>query len=59
MTTLHFLLGIVVLEDLEFLQLDVKPAFLHGDLDEEKYMEQPEGFASPGHEHLVCWLRKF
>jgi ATP-binding cassette subfamily B (MDR/TAP) protein 1 len=39
MTTLRFLLGIVALEDLELLQLDVKMAFLHGDLDEETYME--------------------
>jgi ATP-binding cassette subfamily B (MDR/TAP) protein 1 len=39
MTTLRFLLGVVALEDLELLQLDVKTAFLHGDLDEEIYME--------------------
>jgi ATP-binding cassette subfamily B (MDR/TAP) protein 1 len=39
MTTLHFLLGVVAIEDLELLQLDVKTAFLHGDLDEEIYME--------------------
>jgi ATP-binding cassette subfamily B (MDR/TAP) protein 1 len=41
MTTLRFLLGVVALEDLELLQLDVKMTFLHGDLDEEIYMEQP------------------
>jgi hypothetical protein len=58
MTTLHFLLGVVALEDLELLQLDVKTTFLHGDLDEEIYMEQLQGFASPGREHLVCRLRK-
>jgi ATP-binding cassette subfamily B (MDR/TAP) protein 1 len=39
MATLRFVLGIVVLEDLKLLQLDVKTAFLHGDLDEEIYME--------------------
>jgi ATP-binding cassette subfamily B (MDR/TAP) protein 1 len=39
MTTLHFLLGVVALEDLELLQLDVKTTFLHGDLDDEIYME--------------------
>jgi ATP-binding cassette subfamily B (MDR/TAP) protein 1 len=58
MTTLRFLLGEVALEDFELLKLDVKTAFLHGDLDEEIYMEQPQGFTSLGCEHLVCRLRK-
>ena len=39
MTTLRFLLGVVAAENLEFNQLDVKTAFLHGDLDEVIYME--------------------
>jgi ATP-binding cassette subfamily B (MDR/TAP) protein 1 len=37
--TLRVLLGVVALEDFELLQLDVKTTFLHGDLDEEIYME--------------------
>jgi hypothetical protein len=56
--TLRFLLGVVALEDLELLQLDVKTTFLHGALDEKIYMEQPQCFASPGREHLICRLRK-
>jgi hypothetical protein len=39
LSTLRFLLGVVAHEDLELLQLDVKTAFLHGDLEEEIYME--------------------
>jgi hypothetical protein len=39
-------------------QLDIKTAFLNGDLDEEIYMIQPEGFITPGREKEVCHLRK-
>ncbi|CAL5435892.1 unnamed protein product [Camellia sinensis] len=38
--------------------MDVKTAFLHGDLKEEIYMEQPEGFEVKGKENLVCRLKK-
>ena len=38
--------------------MDVKTAFLHGDLDEEIYMEQPKGFEVYGKIPLVCKLKK-
>jgi len=39
-------------------QLDVKTAFLHGDLDEEIYMSQLMGFNITGKENMVCKLKK-
>ncbi|KAL6315899.1 hypothetical protein AAG906_013243 [Vitis piasezkii] len=44
--------------DLEIQHMDVKIAFLHGDLDKEIYMEQPKGFIIKGKEDYVCKLKK-
>ena len=44
--------------NLKIEQLDVKTTFLHDDLEEEIYMEQPKGFTIKGKEHLVCRLKK-
>ena len=44
--------------NLEVEQLDVKRTFLYGYLEEEIYMQQPEGFVKSGKEHLVCRLKK-
>nr|GFB65234.1 zinc finger, CCHC-type [Tanacetum cinerariifolium] len=38
--------------------MDVKTAFLNGDLEKEIYMNQPEGFIAPGLEGKVCRLVK-
>jgi hypothetical protein len=42
--SIRIVLALVALLDLDLEQLDVKIGFLHGDLDEEIYREQPEGF---------------
>ena len=38
--------------------MDVKNAFLHGELDKDIYMEQPRGFESKIHPEYVCKLKK-
>ncbi|TYK30698.1 Retrovirus-related Pol polyprotein from transposon TNT 1-94 [Cucumis melo var. makuwa] len=39
--------------------MDVKTAFLNGNLDEEEFMDQPEGFMVEGKEHMVCKLKRY
>jgi len=58
-TSIRVLLVFVALLDLELEQLDVKITFLCGELGEEIYMRQPEGFVVSGKEHSVCRLKKF
>ena len=49
--------AIAALCNLEVHQMDVKTTFLNGVLDEEIYMEQPEGFSAPGQENKVSGKR--
>ena len=55
-TSIRLLLAIVTNLNLELHQMDVKTAFLNGELDEEIYMEQPVGFIVKGQERKVCKL---
>jgi hypothetical protein len=58
LTSIRFLLSLAAANDFEIEQMDVTTAFLHGDLEEEIYMSQPDYFAEKGKEHLVCKLKK-
>ena len=57
-TTIRCMLAIGAVMDLEIHQMDVKTAFLNGELEEDIYMDQPQGFVEEGTQHLVCKLRK-
>ena len=58
MTSIRVILGLAASLNLEVEQMDVKIVFLHGDLEKEIYMEQPEGFLVKGKEDYVCRLKK-
>ena len=38
--------------------MDAKTVFLNEDLEEEVYMDQPDGFSIEGNNHMVCKLKK-
>jgi hypothetical protein len=56
--SLRIIMALVAHYDLELHQMDVKTAFLNGDLLENVYMAQVKGFAIKGKEHMWCHLRK-
>ncbi|KAJ9547314.1 hypothetical protein OSB04_019857 [Centaurea solstitialis] len=57
-STIRLLIALAAIHNLVVHQMDVKTAFLNGELDEEVYMKQPEGFVMPSNEHKVCKLVK-
>ena len=56
--TICILLTLAALEDWDIKSLDIKTAYLYGELDEEIYMEQPKGYIKKGQEEKVCRLLK-
>ena len=59
LTSIIFCLSHAVAFDLEVEKMDVKTTFLYGDLDEEIYMKQPEGFTVRGKKELVYKIKKY
>ncbi|KAM1015922.1 hypothetical protein ACFX2A_046661 [Malus domestica] len=56
--SMRVVMALVAHFDLELHQMDVKTAFLNGDLEECIYMKQPTGFVERGKENMVCQLNK-
>ena len=56
--SIKILLSIATRYDYEIWQMDIKTAFLNGNLEEEIYMMQPEGFKAKNQEHMVCKLKR-
>ena len=56
--SIRTLLAVAVKKGMLIHQMDVVTAFLNGNLDEEIYMEQPEGYVELGKEDMVCKLKK-
>ncbi|KAK8634151.1 hypothetical protein V6N13_014980 [Hibiscus sabdariffa] len=56
--SIRILLAIAAFHDYEIWQMDVKTAFLNGKLEEDVYMTQPEGFATPENAGKVCKLQR-
>jgi Reverse transcriptase (RNA-dependent DNA polymerase) len=57
-TTIRTVLTIALSQQWKCHQLDVNIAFLHNDLEEVVYMEQPPGFTDLQNPHHVCRLKK-
>jgi len=56
--SIRMLLALVAYLNLEMFQMDVKTAFLNGNLEEEIYLDQPIGFVLKGQEDKVCRLKR-
>ena len=52
------ILALVAIRNLGIIQFDINSAYLHSTLKEEAYMEQPEGYVTPGKKGWVCCLKK-
>ncbi|KAL0462612.1 UNVERIFIED_CONTAM: hypothetical protein Slati_0148800 [Sesamum latifolium] len=56
--SIWILLAIAAWYEYEIWQMDVKMTFINSFIDEEFFMNQPEGFTSIGEEQKVCHLQR-
>lgn len=57
-TSIRLLLSLAASEDMIIEQLDITSAFLQGEIDNEIYVNQPDGYQVKNKEELVCRLQK-
>ena len=57
-SSIRVLIALTSIHNLFVNQIDVKTAFLNGDLEEEIYIDQPKGYIAKGNEQKVCKLVK-
>ena len=57
-TSIKVFLSIIAMQNLELEQMDIKMTFLYGDLEEEIYVEQSEGFKESRSKGKVCRLQR-
>ena len=57
-TTIRSFLTMAVHKNLKVNHIDIKTAFLHGNLDEEVYIAQKAGYTKSGEENKICKLNK-
>lgn len=58
LNTVRAVIALAAQKNQKIYQLDVKSAFLNGEIEEVIYMTQPEGYTEKGQEHLVCRLKQ-
>ena len=56
--SIQIILAIAAYFDYEIWQMDLKTAFLNGNLEEDVYMIQPKGFVDPNNAGKICKLKK-
>ena len=55
--SIRSIIAIAAKNDLKLHQMDIKTAFLNGELSEEIFISQPEGYVTEGFESYVCKLK--
>ena len=58
MASIRLFFSMAAMRSWSLYQLDIKHAFLYGDLVDEVHMERPPGFVTQGKSGLVCRLRR-